>query len=148
MTIRPYKVGRTELDQLVSLHGQIFDETELVGDQDDVLLRMLTSIFSEQMPAQESVFEELARSVILFRGGTTPEHAVVRNSIENRFEMPLDEAIGSAFALFGLMDGLCKGWDVRILDGPSMQRYYEYVPKQSIAKFATIHAVLRRACRR
>lgn len=130
------RVGDTELSTLVALHGQIFDESELVGNQDDVLLRMLTSIMSEQMPAQESVFEELARSVLLFRSGKTAEHQTVRESIENRFQMPLDEAIGSAFALFGLTDGALGRWDARILDEQRMHEFFEYVPKQSVNSFA------------
>jgi hypothetical protein len=131
---KPAKADLTAIELVELFQSFAMVHEPEVKDGNEVL-RIFTQYMEQQFGWQESVMEELSRTVALFQGDEDPDQKLVRHIIEGSLGVSIEDAVGAVFIVFAAAEMTRGRWAPELLDDARLQEFYALVPQESIRKF-------------
>ena len=123
-----------DIRRLHQILDNTYDGPQVNPGLTDSASGILFRIGFEQFQFQESEFEELARSVVIFRDvlESMSDSKISLPEVESLFGMPIEEAVSAAIALYCILQGTKGLWSDSYLDEPELQILFNHVDKDSV----------------
>ena len=130
----PVDIQEADIRRLHRILDNTYDGPQVNDGMTDSATGILIRLGFEQFQYQESDFEEITRSVALFRDAleSMSDSKLTSSLIDSLFGIPLEEAIIAAIVIYCILQVTEGLWADTYLDKPEFQELFELVSKDSV----------------